>query len=252
MRDRGPGVCHTDAIARDGDFPFLFPGVLGHEGAAVVEAVGDGVSSVADGDPVLIGWPWCGGCRNCLDGQPRYCLQLGPLVGRGGREDGSTALARPRRRPGAQPLLRPVVVRPARDDDADAVGCRRRLGAARRPWARSPAASPPAPEPSSTCCTCSRLQPRRLRRRRGRPRRRDGRALTRGHRDRRGRPPPGAARPRPRTRRHRDHRRGRRTTSSPGVHEICGGPAEPRWSAPGTWGSCARPSTASACAAHAS
>ena len=42
----------------------------------------------------MIGWPWCGACRNCLDGEPRYCLQLGPLVTRGGREDGSTALRR--------------------------------------------------------------------------------------------------------------------------------------------------------------
>jgi aryl-alcohol dehydrogenase len=89
------GVCHTDAIARDGDLPFPFPGVLGHEGVGRVEAVGDGVTSVAVGDPVLLGWPWCGRCRNCLAGQPRFCLQLGPLVGRGGREDGSTALARP-------------------------------------------------------------------------------------------------------------------------------------------------------------
>ena len=35
------GVCHTDAIARDGDLPFPFPGVLGHEGVGRVEAVGD-------------------------------------------------------------------------------------------------------------------------------------------------------------------------------------------------------------------
>src|SRR5215467_14037237 len=88
------GVCHTDAIARDGDMPFPAPGVLGHEGAGVVAAVGPGVTNVAEGDKVVIGWPWCGECRNCLEGQPRYCLQLGPLVLRGGRPDGSTALRR--------------------------------------------------------------------------------------------------------------------------------------------------------------
>ncbi len=88
------GVCHTDAIARDGDMPFPPPGVLGHEGAGVVAAVGPGVTSVSEGDKVVIGWPWCGQCRNCLDGQPRYCLQLGPLVLAGGRADGSTALRR--------------------------------------------------------------------------------------------------------------------------------------------------------------
>jgi aryl-alcohol dehydrogenase len=88
------GVCHTDAIAQEGDFPYPFPGVLGHEGAGVVEAVGDGVTKVAPGDPVVIGWPFCGECRNCLEGQPRYCVQIGPMVGRGTRADGSTAWRR--------------------------------------------------------------------------------------------------------------------------------------------------------------
>jgi Zn-dependent alcohol dehydrogenase len=90
----GVGVCHTDALARDGDMPFPAPGVLGHEGAGIVEAVGDGVTNVAVGDKVVIGWPWCGQCRNCLEGQPRYCLQLGPLVIAGSRADGTTALRR--------------------------------------------------------------------------------------------------------------------------------------------------------------
>ena len=88
------GVCHTDALARDGDMPFPAPGVLGHEGAGVVSAVGDGVTNVSAGDKVVIGWPWCGSCRNCLEGQPRYCLQLGPLVIAGSRADGSTSLRR--------------------------------------------------------------------------------------------------------------------------------------------------------------
>ena len=88
------GVCHTDALARDGDMPFPAPGVLGHEGAGVVAAVGDGVTSVSVGDKVVIGWPWCGTCRNCLEGQPRYCLELGPLVIAGSRADGSTSLRR--------------------------------------------------------------------------------------------------------------------------------------------------------------
>ena len=43
------GVCHTDAIARDGDMPFPAPGVLGHEGAGIVAAVGSGVTNVASG-----------------------------------------------------------------------------------------------------------------------------------------------------------------------------------------------------------
>ncbi|MGH8979396.1 MAG: alcohol dehydrogenase catalytic domain-containing protein, partial [Acidimicrobiales bacterium] len=86
------GVCHTDALARHGDMPFPAPGVLGHEGAGIVEAVGNGVTSVAPGDHVVIGWPWCGACASCLEGQPRYCAQLGPLVIAGSRPDGSTAV----------------------------------------------------------------------------------------------------------------------------------------------------------------
>jgi len=88
------GVCHTDAITRDGDLPFPPPGVLGHEGAGIVAEVGPGVTDVAVGDKVVIGWPWCGQCRNCLDGQPRYCLSLGPLVAGGCRPDGSMPLRR--------------------------------------------------------------------------------------------------------------------------------------------------------------
>ncbi len=89
------GVCHTDAIAQEANFPFPLPGVLGHEGSGTVEAVGDGVTKVAPGDKVIIGWPWCGECRNCLAGRQRYCMQIGPLVGAGVRlSTGGTCLSR--------------------------------------------------------------------------------------------------------------------------------------------------------------
>jgi aryl-alcohol dehydrogenase len=89
------GVCHTDAIAQEANFPFPIPGVLGHEGAGIVEAVGDGVTKVAPGDKVIIGWPWCGECRNCQAGRHRFCLSIGPLVGAGVRlQDGSSCLSR--------------------------------------------------------------------------------------------------------------------------------------------------------------
>jgi aryl-alcohol dehydrogenase len=74
------GICHTDEITRHGDLPMPFPGVLGHEGAGVVEAVGPGVTHVAVGDRVVIGWPSCGSCKNCRGGQPRYCARLGEAV----------------------------------------------------------------------------------------------------------------------------------------------------------------------------
>ncbi|MET3803132.1 aryl-alcohol dehydrogenase [Nakamurella sp. UYEF19] len=89
------GVCHTDAITREGALPFPLPGVLGHEGAGTVIAVGDGVTGIHEGQAVVIGWPFCGTCRNCLDGEPRYCLRLGELVAGGGRVDGSSALRTP-------------------------------------------------------------------------------------------------------------------------------------------------------------
>ncbi|MEU4163110.1 NAD(P)-dependent alcohol dehydrogenase [Actinoplanes sp. NPDC026670] len=79
------GICHTDAITRHGDLPMPFPSVLGHEGAGEVVAVGDGVTSVRPGDHVVIGWPSCGTCRNCRDGEPRYCARLGEALCGGGR-----------------------------------------------------------------------------------------------------------------------------------------------------------------------
>lgn len=82
------GVCHTDAITRAGDMPMPFPSILGHEGSGVVDAVGEGVTQVAVGDGVIIGWPWCGECRNCLDGQPRYCLRTGDALVSGRRFKG--------------------------------------------------------------------------------------------------------------------------------------------------------------------
>jgi len=69
------GVCHTDLHYREGaindDFPFL----LGHEAAGIVDKVGDGVTSVARGDYVIIAWRApCGTCRSCRRGRPWYCF----------------------------------------------------------------------------------------------------------------------------------------------------------------------------------
>lgn len=69
------GVCHTDLHYREGaindDFPFL----LGHEAAGIIEAVGEGVSSVSPGDFVILNWrAVCGECRACRRGRPWYCF----------------------------------------------------------------------------------------------------------------------------------------------------------------------------------
>lgn len=94
VRIAGAGICHSDGLAIHGDLPFPFPGVLGHEGAGVVVGLGAGVTSLKEGDKVVIGWPWCGACRNCLDGQPKYCLRMVELIIGGSRLDGRTALRR--------------------------------------------------------------------------------------------------------------------------------------------------------------
>ncbi len=69
------GVCHTDLHYREGGINDDFPFLLGHEAAGVVEAVGDGVTSVAPGDFVILNWrAVCGNCRACSRGEPWYCF----------------------------------------------------------------------------------------------------------------------------------------------------------------------------------
>ena len=91
-------MCHTDLSARDGLFPFPLPGVLGHEGAGVVEEVGDGVTDLELGDHVVMSFAFCGGCRTCRTGHPVYCESWAGLNLFGGsRADGTptcTATAR--------------------------------------------------------------------------------------------------------------------------------------------------------------
>src|SRR5438876_3465467 len=88
------GVCHTDLSVRDDVTPFPLPGVLGHEGAGLVEAVGRDVTDLAVGDPVVISFASCGHCPSCRHGHPVYCDTWGPLNLLGGaRADGSATLA---------------------------------------------------------------------------------------------------------------------------------------------------------------
>jgi aryl-alcohol dehydrogenase len=67
------GLCHTDLGVRAGGVPFRLPGVLGHEGAGVVERVGADVTDLAQGDRVLLSFDSCGDCVNCRAGHPAYC-----------------------------------------------------------------------------------------------------------------------------------------------------------------------------------
>ena len=90
------GMCHTDLAVQAGHLPFPLPGVLGHEGAGVVEAVGAAVTSVAPGDQVLLSFTSCGQCAGCRSGHPALCDTWLPrnLLG-GARPDGSAPLSGP-------------------------------------------------------------------------------------------------------------------------------------------------------------
>jgi propanol-preferring alcohol dehydrogenase len=71
------GVCHTDLHAADGDWPVkpTPPFIPGHEGAGIVAAVGAGVKSLKEGDPVGIAWlhDACGCCEHCITGWETLC-----------------------------------------------------------------------------------------------------------------------------------------------------------------------------------
>jgi S-(hydroxymethyl)glutathione dehydrogenase / alcohol dehydrogenase len=89
------GVCHTDAYTMSGRDPSgLFPAVLGHEGAGVVEEVGAGVTSVEPGDHVIpLYIPECRQCRFCVSGRTNLCSALLATQGRGIMPDGTSRLS---------------------------------------------------------------------------------------------------------------------------------------------------------------
>src|SRR3712207_5223933 len=90
------GVCHTDLYTASGADPSGYaPAVLGHEGAGVVEQVGDGVSSVAPGDHVVTLFsPQCGECIHCRDPRTNLCLAIREQQNKGYLPDGTTRLSR--------------------------------------------------------------------------------------------------------------------------------------------------------------
>jgi NDMA-dependent alcohol dehydrogenase len=77
------GLCHSDEHLVTGDLPFELPIIGGHEGAGVVEKVGENVSWLAPGDHVVFGFiPSCGRCVSCSTGHQNLC-DLGALMGLG-------------------------------------------------------------------------------------------------------------------------------------------------------------------------
>ncbi|MFQ6537695.1 MULTISPECIES: S-(hydroxymethyl)glutathione dehydrogenase/class III alcohol dehydrogenase [Aphanothece] len=96
LRVVATGVCHTDAYTLSGADPEgLFPAILGHEGGAIVEAVGEGVSSVAVGDHVIpLYTPECRRCTFCLSGKTNLCQAIRATQGRGVMPDGTSRFSR--------------------------------------------------------------------------------------------------------------------------------------------------------------
>jgi aryl-alcohol dehydrogenase len=86
------GICQTDLHVRDQEYPVPLPAVLGHEGAGVVEAVGESVTSVGPGDHVVLSYQACGHCRPCLKGRYSYCTRAFEANFGGARLDGSNGL----------------------------------------------------------------------------------------------------------------------------------------------------------------
>src|SRR5712671_6267709 len=75
------GVCHSDLSAINGTIALPLPLALGHEGAGVVEEVGEGVRDLAKGDHVVFSFIYmCGKCRFCLAGRPVLCLEQGKAL----------------------------------------------------------------------------------------------------------------------------------------------------------------------------
>jgi len=86
------GVCHTDAYTLSGKDPEgAFPIILGHEGAGIVESVGEGVTNVKVGDHVVALYtPECGECKFCKSGKTNLCGKIRATQGKGVMPDGTS------------------------------------------------------------------------------------------------------------------------------------------------------------------
>jgi S-(hydroxymethyl)glutathione dehydrogenase/alcohol dehydrogenase len=89
------GLCYSDLHVMKGNWAAPTPLVLGHEGAGIVRAVGKGVSTLAEGDHVVLCWtPSCGSCRFCVIGRPSLCDLAKAKASKHVMPDGTTRLRR--------------------------------------------------------------------------------------------------------------------------------------------------------------
>ncbi|MBU2294340.1 MAG: S-(hydroxymethyl)glutathione dehydrogenase/class III alcohol dehydrogenase [Gammaproteobacteria bacterium] len=86
------GVCHTDAYTLSGeDSEGVFPAILGHEGGGIVEAIGEGVTSVQVGDHVIpLYTAECRACKFCKSGKTNLCSSVRATQGKGLMPDGTS------------------------------------------------------------------------------------------------------------------------------------------------------------------
>ncbi len=89
---KATGICHTDAFTLSGDDPEgAFPAILGHEGAGIVQEIGEGVTSLKVGDHVIpLYTPECRECDYCLNPKTNLCQSIRETQGQGLMPDGSS------------------------------------------------------------------------------------------------------------------------------------------------------------------
>ena len=92
IKMKATGVCHSDLSVINGILPLPTPCVVGHEGAGIVEEIGEGVENFEVGDHVVLSFvPVCGECNDCTHNRPQFC-SVG--VGSGMMLDGTARVKR--------------------------------------------------------------------------------------------------------------------------------------------------------------
>ena len=77
VKMKAAGICHTDYDSLSWGKPV----VLGHEGAGIVEKVGDNVETLKIGDRVVLNWATpCGECFQCMEDNQHLCEQNSPVI----------------------------------------------------------------------------------------------------------------------------------------------------------------------------